>query len=441
MHCLNRSLVRALFVISIFYEYASAQVDIGTAKPYGIIAAQAITNTGDTVVDGLIGIFPNGANSITGFPPGLSGGVNAANAAANIARNDAATAYAIAASLASTGSTGPDLGGQVLTAGVYTTASSVGITGALVLDGQNNPNAVFVFQIGSTLTSATASSVILINGAQACNVFWQVGSSATLGTATVFVGNILALTSITVNAGVTVGGGLIWDGDYDGHGIGYLNEFSNGHSDIVSIVVSGALVATFHIVSALAFPIAGHNIVFVTFSNSIANFPFNAPPHIFDNHTCVDLYDPDHLIDTLHLFDTPSYIFDNYACVNLYDLDHLVNHIHPHSLVNISRHLNNTHHLNDPGIFPFHAISKKSLSNNDLQHTLHHPDINVPNFHKNENDIPHPDINHQMFSLLPVFKASALHLVPVKVNVKAEDLEAGACSVQAGQICEQEGWV
>jgi hypothetical protein len=102
-----------------------------------------------------------------------------------------------------------DLGGQRLTPGVYRSASSLGLTGALTLDGQGNANAVFVFQAGSTLTTASASSVNLVNGAQTCNVFWQVGSSATLGTASSFRGSILALTSITATTGATVDGRLL----------------------------------------------------------------------------------------------------------------------------------------------------------------------------------------------------------------------------------------
>ena len=99
-----------------------------------------------------------------------------------------------------------DLGGLTLTPGVYENASSLGLTGTLTLDAQGDPNAVFVFQAGSTLTTAAASEVRLVNGAQACNVFWKVGSSATLGTGTVLAGNILALTSISINDGVTLQG-------------------------------------------------------------------------------------------------------------------------------------------------------------------------------------------------------------------------------------------
>ncbi|KAL5371157.1 hypothetical protein DPSP01_014450 [Paraphaeosphaeria sporulosa] len=239
MRSTNPGILRLLAVVYSLGGKALAQVELGTATPYGIIAATAITNTGDTTIDGLLGIFPNDRTSITGFPPGLSGGINAANAAANSARDDAATAYGVAASLTSTGSTGPDLGNQVLTPGVYTAASSVGITGLLTLNAQNDPNAVFVFQIGSTMTTATASSVILINGAQTCNVFWQVGSSATLGTATVFAGNVLALTSITVNAGVTVDGSLYaWNG-----AVTLINDRITAQTSCVVVTPSSSVVS------------------------------------------------------------------------------------------------------------------------------------------------------------------------------------------------------
>jgi hypothetical protein len=104
--------------------------------------------------------------------------------------------------------TGDDLGGMVITAGVYSFSSSVGITGTLILDGQGNSNSLFVFQIGSTLITATAALVKLTNGAQASNVFWQVGSSATFGTGTIFNGIVLAYTSITMNSNVAANGGM-----------------------------------------------------------------------------------------------------------------------------------------------------------------------------------------------------------------------------------------
>jgi hypothetical protein len=135
--------------------------------------------------------------------------VHAADDVADQAQRDATSAYnACLASDVTEDITGKDLGGMTLTAGTYAASSSLGLTGTVTLDGENNSGAQFIFQIGSTLTTAAASSVVLINGAQACNVFWQVGSSATLGATTTLAGSILALTSISVGDGVTATGGL-----------------------------------------------------------------------------------------------------------------------------------------------------------------------------------------------------------------------------------------
>ena len=186
-------------------------VPLGTASSFAILAGSAITNTGPTVINGNMGIHPNGITSITGFPPGLvNGAVHAANAVALQAQSDLTIAYNNAANRPCGATlTGVDLGGQNLTSGVYCFATSAQLTGTLILNGQNNPNSVFIFKIGSTLTTASNSSIILINGAQACNVFFQVGSSATLGTDTRFIGNILDLTSITANTRATVNGRLL----------------------------------------------------------------------------------------------------------------------------------------------------------------------------------------------------------------------------------------
>ncbi|KAF3042337.1 hypothetical protein E8E12_002910 [Didymella heteroderae] len=200
----------AIFVaIQTLSELVCAQIDLGTARAFGVVASTAITNTGATIVTGNLGLFPNTQSFITGFPPGISGTIYAGNDVADQALQDAATAYNAASSLASTSQiVGADLGGQTLVAGTYTATSSVLITGTLTLDGQNHPEALFVFQIGSTLTTASSSSVVLLNGAQACNVYFQVGSSATLGSSTNFEGNILALISISLLEDVDVNGGL-----------------------------------------------------------------------------------------------------------------------------------------------------------------------------------------------------------------------------------------
>lgn len=189
-----------------------ATVQLGTAGNYAVLASQAITNTGASVVSGDMGIYPNGLTSITGFPPGkvINGTVNAANPAAQQAKADLTTAYNDAASRSPiTPVSGGLLGGNTLYPGVYNSASSMALTGTLTLDAQNNPNAVFIFQAGSTLVTAPGSTVSLINGAQACNVFWQVGSSATLNTTTTFVGSIMASASAGLDTGATVQGRVL----------------------------------------------------------------------------------------------------------------------------------------------------------------------------------------------------------------------------------------
>ncbi|MEO8690794.1 MAG: ice-binding family protein, partial [Solirubrobacteraceae bacterium] len=187
---------------------AATPVSLGTAEPFAVLAGSTVTNTGPSVVNGDLGLSPGTA--VTGFPPGtVNGSQHVTDAVAAQAQIDLTTAYNDAAGQAPTGAVSADLGGQRLAPGVYRSASSLGLTGALTLDAQGDPNAVFIFQAGSTLTTASASSVNLVNGAQACNVFWQVGSSATLGTASTFRGSILALTSITATTGATVDGRLL----------------------------------------------------------------------------------------------------------------------------------------------------------------------------------------------------------------------------------------
>lgn len=183
-------------------------VDLGTAGSYGVLAGQTVTNTGNTVIAGDLGVSPGTA--VTGFPPGIVlGDIDEANAAAGQAQSDLTIAYNAVASQASDATISADLAGQVLTTGVYTSASTMGLSGQLTLDAQGDPSALFVFQVGSALDIATGSTVLLTNGAQACNVFWQVGSSAELKTGATFVGTILALTSISVGDSVTVVGRLL----------------------------------------------------------------------------------------------------------------------------------------------------------------------------------------------------------------------------------------
>ena len=183
-------------------------INLGTAGSYAVLAGSAVTNTGSSVLTGNLGLSPGSA--VTGFPPGIvtGGTIHAGDAAAAQAQIDLTTAYNAAMGLSPTATlTDQDLGGMVLTPGVYFFKSSAQLTGTLTLNNLGNPNAPFVFQIGSTLTTASNSSVIFSSSLADPNVFWQVGSSATLGTTTTFQGNILALTSITLNTGATIGCG------------------------------------------------------------------------------------------------------------------------------------------------------------------------------------------------------------------------------------------
>jgi hypothetical protein len=180
---------------------------LGSAQSFAVLGGSTVTNTGPSVITGDLGVSPGSA--VTGFPPGVvvSGLIHAADALAGSAQGSVTTAYTnLAAQPCTQDLTGQDLGGKTLTAGVYCFSTSAQLTGTLTLNAQGNASAVFIFKIGSTLTTASGSSVVMINGGSPCNVFWQVGSSATLGTTTVFTGNILALTSITLTTGTTVTG-------------------------------------------------------------------------------------------------------------------------------------------------------------------------------------------------------------------------------------------
>jgi hypothetical protein len=177
---------------------------LGSADAFGVLGASAVTNTGPSVIWGDLGVYPG--TSITGFPPGIvHGSTHNDDGVAMQAQADALAGYNFLAGLAPTGVlTGQDLGGKTLDQGVYFFASSAGLTGQLTLDFQGLSNAMIVFQIGSTLTTASASSVLIINPGSNDQVYWQVGSSATLGTTTDFYGNIIADQSITLTTGADV---------------------------------------------------------------------------------------------------------------------------------------------------------------------------------------------------------------------------------------------
>ena len=185
---------------------AEPPVRLGTTASFAVLAGSTVTNTGPTVVNGNVGLHPG--TSVTGFPPGtINGTLHKADAMPEQAKSDLVVAYNDAASRGP-GAAASELGGRTLVAGVYT-GPTLSLTGTVTLDAKGDPNAVFIFQSGSTLITASNSTVSFINEARPCNVFWQVGSSATLGTNSVFVGTILALTSITAQTRATINGRLL----------------------------------------------------------------------------------------------------------------------------------------------------------------------------------------------------------------------------------------
>jgi LPXTG-site transpeptidase (sortase) family protein len=188
---------------------AATIVNLNTADGFAVLAGSTITNTGSSVINGDLGLSPGTA--VTGFPPGSLNGIqHVANTTAVQAKTDLITAYNYAAGQTPVIIVPTELGGTTKTAGVYSSATGTfAINGILTLDAEGDPNAVFIFKTTSTLITGGSSEVKFINGASACNVFWQVGSSATLGTNSTFKGDILAMTSITLTTGANVEGRVL----------------------------------------------------------------------------------------------------------------------------------------------------------------------------------------------------------------------------------------
>ncbi len=207
------ALAAALFLSSLVLAAPAGAVEdipLGSASTFAVLGASAVTNTGPSVITGDLGVSPG--TSISGFPPGsVTGTVHNADTTSTAAQGDIGTAYAAAASQAcDTDLSGQDLGGQTLPPAVYCFASSAQLTGVLRLDAQGSPTAKWLFKVTSALTTASDAAVILINGGTQCinQVNWQVGSSATVGSGTIFLGNILANTSITLATGSNSTGSL-----------------------------------------------------------------------------------------------------------------------------------------------------------------------------------------------------------------------------------------
>jgi hypothetical protein len=182
---------------------AATDPGLKTAKNFAVLAGTTVTNTGPTWISGQVGVSPGCA--VTGFPPGTSGAQHKCDAVALQAKTDLTGAYTRAKNAPCPGTnnfTGVNLGGKSLVPGVYCQTTAPTLTGTLTLNGSG----VYIFQIGSTLITATGARVRLIGGAQPCEIFWQVSSSATIHVNTTFVGNIMALTTITMQTGATLEG-------------------------------------------------------------------------------------------------------------------------------------------------------------------------------------------------------------------------------------------
>jgi hypothetical protein len=206
----NRSLRTKLPLLALILSltvasgaHAQAPVPLGTAEDFGVLAGTSVSNTGSTVVNGDLGVSPG--SSVTGFPPGtVTGTIHPADATAAQAQTDLIAAYNNAAAQGPTTTIPGELAGRTLTPGLYASVTGAfQLNGTLVLDAQGNSAAVFIFKTTTTLATAAGSQVTLLNGASTCNVFWQVGSDATLGSSSSFAGNVMAFSSITAGTGAS----------------------------------------------------------------------------------------------------------------------------------------------------------------------------------------------------------------------------------------------
>jgi hypothetical protein len=200
---ISMSLVVLFILIWPASALAATNPGLATAGNFAVLSGAGMTNTGPSWITGAIGASSAG---ITGFPPGTAGPQHVGDSAYTVAETDLVAAYNNATQPTTTDYTGVNLGGLTLGPGVYNQTTAPTLTGTLTLDGGGSSTGVWIFRAGSTLVTASGARVVLINGAQPCDIFWQVASSATLGTSTTFVGNIMAVASIQMQTGATLNG-------------------------------------------------------------------------------------------------------------------------------------------------------------------------------------------------------------------------------------------
>ena len=256
----------AAFLLAPAPALTATAPNLGNAESFAVLAGSAVTNTGNTIINGNLGVSPGTA--ISGFPPGLvtPGTIYAGTTEAANAQTDLTSAYNDLAGQSCDATISADLGGQTLAPGVYCSASSMGLTGQLTLDALGNTGAVWVFQMGSTLTTATDSSVVFKdNVGQDCNVFWQVGSSATIGTRTALKGNVLALQSISMNDAAKIAGrALARNG-----AVTFINNQTN--ATVCAGVPQPGSVALFKVFNPPSINPGGTSTLTITFTNTNAS--------------------------------------------------------------------------------------------------------------------------------------------------------------------------
>lgn len=205
----NKYLVLSVVVMLAGFPARGQAQGLGSADSFAALGGAGVTSSGNTVLNGDLGAYP--VATINGFPPGIVNGTTySGGSVAQQAQTDASAAYvALEGETPIQDLSGDDLGGLTLDPGVRSFSATAQLTGTLTLDAQGDSDAQFDFQIGSTLTTAASANIVLLNGAQADNVFWQVGTSATIGAGSTFYGSILADQSITLNSGTSVFGSVV----------------------------------------------------------------------------------------------------------------------------------------------------------------------------------------------------------------------------------------